>query len=150
MKACIKHLFLPVLIAGLGLILSCCPVEAQNNGMQYQIPTAEYNALVDLYNSTGGSAWEENFGWLNGQATNWENVYVKGVSYDLNGNVVVQGHVYEINLGAFYGDGNGNNLIGTIPSSLGNLPNLQVLELEWNQLSGSIPSSLGNLGNRSE
>ena len=36
-------------------------------------------------------------------------------------------------------------LNGTIPSSLGNLTNLQQLRLDDNDLSGSIPSTLGNL-----
>jgi Leucine-rich repeat (LRR) protein len=139
MKPCIKNPFLlPVLIAGLGLIISCCVVKAQNNGMQYQIPTAEYNALVDLYNSTGGNAWAQNSGWLNGQAASWSGVGVVGVQYDTNENVIVQGHVNYI--GLYY-----NQLSGTIPSNLGNLSQLQQLWLNGNQLSGAIPTSLGSL-----
>ncbi|MEO8215506.1 MAG: fibronectin type III domain-containing protein [Acidobacteriota bacterium] len=38
----------------------------------------------------------------------------------------------------------GNQLGGTIPASLGNLPNLAWLDLRHNQLSGSIPDSLGS------
>lgn len=38
-----------------------------------------------------------------------------------------------------------NNLVGTIPSSIGNLPNLEGLALAGNDLSGPIPSSIGNL-----
>ena len=40
-----------------------------------------------------------------------------------------------------------NQLTGTIPSSLGNLSNLEWLYLNGNQLAGEIPSSLGNLSN---
>src|SRR5665213_2331685 len=115
-------------------------IEAANNGLIYQIPTAEYNALVDLYNQTGGSKWNNKAGWLSGGASSWFGVIVQGVSYDSNGNVVVQGNVTKINLG-------GNQLSGTITSSLGNLANLEDLALDYNQLSGSIPSSLGNLAN---
>jgi hypothetical protein len=40
-----------------------------------------------------------------------------------------------------------NKLIGSIPESLGNLTNLTTLYLQLNELSGSIPSSLGSLTN---
>jgi len=40
-----------------------------------------------------------------------------------------------------------NQLTGPIPTSLGNLRNLQELGLYFNQLTGTIPSSLGNLTN---
>lgn len=40
-----------------------------------------------------------------------------------------------------------NSLTGNIPSAIGILPNLQVLELSRNQLSGQIPSSLFNMSN---
>jgi len=40
-----------------------------------------------------------------------------------------------------------NSLAGTIPDSLGNLTNLRILELRDNDLTGTIPASLGNLRN---
>ena len=36
-------------------------------------------------------------------------------------------------------------LAGTIPREMGNLQNLQLLDLEWNQITGSIPREIGNL-----
>eukprot|EP00833_Pecoramyces_ruminatium_P003900 jgi/Orpsp1_1/1177932/evm.model.c7180000063399.1 len=42
---------------------------------------------------------------------------------------------------------NENNLTGSIPSQLGNLSNLNNLELSNNNLSGQIPSELGKLSN---
>ena len=39
------------------------------------------------------------------------------------------------------------NLHGTIPRTLGNLTNLEVLTLKFNSLTGRIPHSLGNLAN---
>ncbi len=41
----------------------------------------------------------------------------------------------------------GNDLSGEIPSGLGRLSNLEVLELDGNDLSGEIPSELGRLSN---
>jgi hypothetical protein len=98
--------------------------QAQTNALG--IPSSEYNALVDLYNSTSGNAWVAKSGWLNPQATYWTGV------------VVVQGHVNGI--GIEY-----NNLSGTLPASLGNLPYLQSLWLFGNNLTGTIPVTLGNL-----
>ncbi len=40
-----------------------------------------------------------------------------------------------------------NSLSGEIPSELGDLANLRYLNLEFNRLSGEIPSELGNLDN---
>ena len=40
-----------------------------------------------------------------------------------------------------------NALSGEIPSSLGNLSNLETLDFYLNDLSGEVPSSLGNLSN---
>ncbi len=39
-----------------------------------------------------------------------------------------------------------NNLTGTIPVAIGDLPALRILQLNLNHLTGGIPSSIGNLG----
>lgn len=112
--------------------------HAVNNGMQHQIPTAEYNALVAFYNSTGGAQWIDKEGWLNPNATTWEGVTVDGVEYDGGGNVTVRGHVQRLN---FYQ----NNLVGTLPASLGSLTLLEALACHGNHLSGGIPASIASL-----
>lgn len=38
-----------------------------------------------------------------------------------------------------------NNLTGSIPSTIGLLPNLEVLRLDWNDLEGDVPPSISNL-----
>ena len=103
------------------------------------ISAQERAALIALYNSTNGDTWTNKTGWktapldadgfaMPGTEGNWYGVMVQGY------------HVTRINL--YW-----NNLIGTIPAALGNLPQLQVLWLTANQLTGSIPTQLGNLSN---
>ena len=82
-------------------------------------------ALVDLYNSTNGANWTNNANWLTGNVSTWYGVTFSG------------GRVTQLNFS--------NNLVGTIPSSIGNLTALQYLYLTNNKLSGEIPSSIGNL-----
>ena len=101
--------------------------------VQTQIPETECLALVDLYTSTNGANWENNYGW---NAT-----YVPCSWNDPFGGVSCSdGHVTKLTL-------RDNKLSGSIPESLGNLSNLTDIILNNNQLSGSIPESLGNLSN---
>jgi Leucine-rich repeat (LRR) protein len=130
-------IFLPHLVC-IGLLTSIHAAKAQDPGMQDQIPESEYDALVDLYNSTGGNAWVNQTGWLDPDAANWYGVTVVGVTYDDDGNVVSPGNVQYIVLQA-------NQLTGDIPDSLGDLSQLQYLYLDENQLTGEIPDSLGDL-----
>src|SRR4051794_1540434 len=65
-------------------------------------------ALVDLYNSTNGDAWNDNAGWLTSPVINLHGIYMTGT------------RVTGINL-------DGIGLTGTIPSSLGNIVNLGIL-----------------------
>ncbi len=92
-----------------------------------EIPQAECEALVALYNSTSGASWNNNTGWLNTNTPcSWYGVTCE------------TGHVRDIDL-------YGNRLTGSIPTAVGSLANLQRLRLGDNQLSGSIPPQLGNL-----
>ena len=87
-------------------------------------------ALVALYNATGGPNWNNNNNWLSNVLTSeWE-----GVITDVNGRVSGLS-LYE------------NQLSGEIPPELSNLANLTYLRLDGNQLSGEIPPELGNLAN---
>ena len=95
----------------------------------------DYAPLMALYNSTNGPGWTNKTGWVDGAA---------GTNCDpcngWYGVTCTNGRVSGLNLG-------GNQLSGPIPSSIGNLSNLQQLILPTNQLSGTIPSSLSNLSN---
>ena len=84
--------------------------------------------LAEFYEATGGANWAVNKKWnTDASLDRWY-----GVSTNRAGRVTL------LILG-------GNQLSGSIPSSLGGLTNLRRLSLDGNQLSGSIPSSLGGL-----
>ena len=87
------------------------------------------NALMALYEVTGGDDWHRNTDW--GTLAPLGDWY--GVTADQDGNVTA------LNLSA-------NRLSGSIPAELGNLSGLTTLNLSHNQqLTGPIPAELGNL-----
>ncbi len=100
---------------------------------QATVPAAEKNALVDLYNATDGAHWTHNDGWKNYSSTDPCDSPWYGVTC-----TSANDHVIKIELRS-------NNLTGTIPVSIGNLTQLQYLDLYENNLTGNIPSSIGNL-----
>jgi Leucine-rich repeat (LRR) protein len=122
---------------GLGVIALAVLAASANAA----IPAGQRQALIALYNATGGDAWTDNSGWkaepvdtdgfaMPGTENGWY-----GVTTDL-GSTTVTG----INLSA-------NNLVGSLPTAIGDFPGLVSLNLHTNALSGSLPSSLGDLTN---
>ena len=93
-----------------------------------QIPQIEREALIALYNATDGENWTSGWNWNGAAGTecSWYGVTCSGDN--LTG----------LNLAS-------NNLVGTIPSELGNLTTLTSLDISGNTLSGSIPTELSNL-----
>ncbi|MEN8121024.1 MAG: leucine-rich repeat domain-containing protein [Bacteroidota bacterium] len=93
-----------------------------------QVSQSEFDALVALYNTTGGDNWTQKTGWsttTNDVSSSWYGVTVTG------------GRVTEIDLSY-------NNLVGEIPVEIGNLTALTKLNLRNNTLSG-LPAEIGNL-----
>lgn len=87
----------------------------------------EREALIALYEATGGDNWTDNTNWCSDKPlSEWY-----GIDF-------WDGHVKNINL-------TDNNLTGQIPEQLGNLTGLEYLFLLSNNLEGNIPESLGNL-----
>ncbi|MBV6646982.1 MAG: leucine-rich repeat domain-containing protein, partial [Cyclobacteriaceae bacterium] len=90
---------------------------------------ADSLVLVELYQRTDGDNWNSNNGWLVEPVENWH-----GISLDGNG------RVRRINLSY-------NNLVDSMPSSLGQLDALEELHLQGNLFMGGIPSSFGDMVN---
>ena len=109
------------------LIISGLPAAAAPG------PSSDRAALVALYNATDGDNWTTKHNWLSDEPLGeWQ-----GVTTDDDGRVT------QIRLGD-------NNLVGSIPSDLGDLSSLEILALQDNQLSGEIPVESGNLSNLTE
>ena len=122
-----------------------------------QLPSPDREALMALYNDTGGANWTDNTNWLtNAPVGQWYGVITDG-----------NGRVTELNLTSNQLQGEisrelgtltnlkvlalgGNELTGTIPTWLDSLANLDELYLWGNELTGEIPSELGNLANMVE
>jgi hypothetical protein len=92
------------------------------------IAAPERAALMDLYNATNGAAWIDSTGW--GGATGSECAW-HGVVCDVGQTTVLELHM------------DNNNLVGALPTTLGDLPNLKLFFAGNNLLSGSIPPLAG-------
>lgn len=119
----------------LGTVHSQVTAKSSMNSASMQanpLPSqAEYDALLALYQSTGGANWVNNSGWSTANPNsiqyvgNWH-----GVITDANG------HVTYLLL-------NDNNLVGQVPPSLENLSSLFWLNLRSNSLNGDLEDWLG-------
>ena len=111
-------------------------------------------ALVALYNATGGKNWENSDNWLSGAPLGeWHGVIINDdgrvtnlglVGNGLGGEKPAElGSLSNLTFLSFHVNG----LVGEIPAELGNLSNLTLLHLNDNYLSGEIPAELGSLSN---
>ena len=109
-------------------------------------------ALVELYNATGGPNWTNRTGWLSSAPMGeWHGVTTDGKGRvvridlgrnELNGQLPDEvGNLAELTYLALWG----NDLSGPVPSSLRRLSHLRGLDVGGNQLTGSLPSWLGDL-----
>ena len=97
---------------------------------------ADREALVILYNTTGGPNWVASDNWLSDNPLHWW----EGVFTDSNSEI---GRVIGLGL-------HKNQLSGEIPPELGDLDRLKSLRLTSNQLGGKIPPELGRLASLQE
>jgi hypothetical protein len=119
-----KTLFLSVVMC---LMLNITAVHSTvfDSSLVSDIPTEETEALVSLFNATGGQDWNTNVNWLTpSPAGNWYGVQVGS------------GNVEEIALST-------NLLDGVVPSSIGSLSSLKVLDFSNNlNLTGYLPNEI--------
>ena len=119
---------------------------------QGEVPQIERDALVAIYQQTGGENWVDNSNWLQGDPceSNWYGVlcnddeitYIELIENNLTGNIPVEiGNFSQLRELSF----NSNNLTGSIPVEIGNLTTLSRLSFGVNNLTGKIPDSIGNL-----
>ncbi len=94
-----------------------------------QVPSSEKDALMTLYNATNGSSWYNDMNW---SVTNPVATF-RGITVE---NINGQDHVTEIDL--YF-----NNLTGTLPTELQNLPFLTSFSVANNNISGLIPDLTG-------
>ncbi len=91
-----------------------------------EIEQKEREALIAIYNSTGGANWKNNTNWCSDKPIGeWY-----GVTTDS------EGYVYSLSL-------NDNNLTGTIPAQIGDLSKLSYLYLCNGDIRGVIPKEIG-------
>ena len=113
--------------------LRYCPDQPVTRGqmatfLRRAVGGSDRAILVALYNATGGDGWVNNDRWLTeARPDTWH-----GVGTDQTGRVI---HL----------DLESNGLTGPIPSELGSLRYLRLLNLGSNVFDGRIPSTLGRL-----
>jgi hypothetical protein len=107
--------------------LLCAMLTLCLNNIKAQVNVQDSLTLVDLYNSTNGASWKDHTNWLtNKRVSSWFGITVRTER-------VIEISLYD------------NNLVGVLPSSIGNLVKLDTLLLFFNKLTGGIPSSIGIL-----
>ena len=99
--------------------------------------TGDREVLEVFYCATGGDNWYNNTNWMSDESLKeWYGITTNSA-----------GRVTKLKFYTYKGFSYGNNLVGTIPSELGNLPKLEELQIDNNRLSGAISPQLGNLPN---
>ena len=103
----------------LGLVLLIA-LAVMGTALQGAIPSAQRQALIDLYNATNGDSWNLRTGWK-AAPLHTDGFALPGTEGTWRGVTVTADTVTNINLST-------NNLVGTLPASIGTLTGLTVSE----------------------
>jgi len=124
------------------------------SALSFNCDITEREALIALYNSTDGSNWIDNTGWLGapGSECTWYGITCqdsKVTNIDLEENNLVGTIPSELGCISDLLDLrlHRNGLTGSIQAVIENLTNLEYLNLANNQFEGSIPEEIGSLDN---
>lgn len=122
-----------ILLTAMFLTLLCGAISLLDGA----IPAGERQALIALYNSTGGDSWYHNTGWK-AEPLAADGFALAGTEGTWYGVTVATNHVTKLSLRS-------NRLTGILPAEIGGLPRLQILDLGSNDLTGAIPPVIGDL-----
>lgn len=118
---------LAAIVAGCGSKKETAPDDREEPLKTYTAAEVR-QALMDIYDATGGSRWSEKEGWTGeGEISSWH-----GITCDASGNVTA------IDLAS-------NNLTGKLPDVFDRFPKLRTLDLSGNAIEGEIPQTLSKL-----
>ena len=118
-----------IIVSSLSSILFVSPIRAQS------VDQADSLALVSLYLATEGRSWLKKTSWLFGPVESWYGVTVT------NGRVT-RLELPNNRLRFSRQDGNDHN---ELPTEIGNLTQLEILDLHSNYLNTQIPAEIGDL-----
>lgn len=109
-----------------GTINNAYPLVCDGTGLS----ASQCEALLKLYDSTGGDSWSTK--------TNWKSVTPNNNPCTWHGVTCTGANVTSLSL-------MNNNLVGTLPREIGALTSLVTLDLSNNSLTGSLPAEISNL-----
>jgi len=107
--------------------------------LEAAIPSEERRALIAFYEATDGDNWKNNSGWKEG-TSEMDDYALKGTEGKWFGVTVYDNHVTKLVFTA-------NNLMGSLPLEIGNLPRLETLVLVEDGITGELPLGIGLLKN---
>jgi hypothetical protein len=129
-----------IMLVGIGLLTPILVFAGSSELDSQNIPSSEYNALYDLYNSTNGPYWQ--YGYLPGNKWNFTGLH-NPCSEDWAGIVCTENWTSTCYVSAL--SLNNMSLIGALPASIGSFSKATIISLTSNNLASTLPSQLGLL-----